>query len=161
MAKPHLSVCFLGHVDSGKSTTIGHLMLQLGKIDQQLVDKNGEKAAEIGKSSFKYAWVMDKLPAERERGITIDVSPASLLTSKYEVTVIDCPGHRDYIKNMLTGTSQADSAILVVSAIPNELKAGLSPHGQTRQHAFFSICYGHKAYYCSRQQNGLYNPSIQ
>merc|ERR1712158_14048 len=97
-----------------------------------------------GKGSFKYAWVLDKLKAERERGITIDIALWKFETTKYEVTIIDAPGHRDFIKNMITGTSQADCAVLIVAAGVGEFEAGISKNGQTREHALLAFTLGVK-----------------
>merc|ERR1712227_106320 len=98
----------------------------------------------MGKGSFKYAWVLDKLKAERERGITIDIALWKFETPKYYVTIIDAPGHRDFIKNMITGTSQADCAVLIVAAGTGEFEAGISKNGQTREHALLAYTLGVK-----------------
>jgi len=135
--KTHINVVVIGHVDSGKSTTTGHLIYKCGGIDKRTIEKFEKEAAELGKGSFKYAWVLDKLKAERERGITIDIALWKFETPKYMVTVIDAPGHRDFIKNMITGTSQADCAILIIAGGTGEFEAGISKDGQTREHAFW------------------------
>merc|ERR1711977_130435 len=140
--KTHINVVVIGHVDSGKSTTTGHLIYQCGGIDKRTIEKFEKEAAELGKGSFKYAWVLDKLKAERERGITIDIALWRFETPKYEVTVIDAPGHRDFIKNMITGTSQADCAILIIAGGVGEFEAGISKDGQTREHALLAYTLG-------------------
>ncbi|KAI4807011.1 hypothetical protein KUCAC02_017791 [Chaenocephalus aceratus] len=142
--KTHVNVVIIGHVDSGKSTTTGHLVYKCGGVDQRRLEKFEKAAAEMGKSSFKYAWVLDKLKAERERGMTIDISLLKFNTQRYSMTIIDAPGHRDFIKNMITGTSQADVALLVVSAAQGEYEAGVSRSGQTREHALLAYTLGVK-----------------
>merc|ERR1712144_176063 len=142
--KTHINVVVIGHVDSGKSTTAGHLIYKCGGIDKRTIEKFEKEAAEMGKGSFKYAWVLDKLKAERERGITIDIALWKFETPKYYVTIIDAPGHRDFIKNMITGTSQADLAVLIVASSTGEFEAGISKDGQTREHALLAYTLGVK-----------------
>jgi elongation factor 1-alpha len=142
--KSHINVVVIGHVDSGKSTTTGHLIFKCGGIDKRTMEKFEQESQQMGKGSFKYAWVLDKLKAERERGITIDIALWKFETSKFVFTIIDAPGHRDFIKNMITGTSQADVAILVIPAATGEFEAGISANGQTREHALLAYTLGVK-----------------
>jgi elongation factor 1-alpha len=142
--KNHINLVVIGHVDSGKSTTTGHLIYKCGGIDKRTIEKFEKEASEMGKGSFKYAWVLDKLKAERERGITIHIALWKIETPKYFYTVIDAPGHRDFIKNMITGTSQADVAMLVVPAAGGEFEAAFSKEGQGREHALLAYTLGVK-----------------
>jgi elongation factor 1-alpha len=133
--KPHMNLVVIGHVDHGKSTLVGRLLLETGAIEPYLIEKYRKEATEKGKASFEFAWVMDGLKEERERGVTIDVAHKKFDTDKYYFTVIDAPGHRDFVKNMITGTSQADAAVLAVSAVEG-------PQAQTKEHVFLARTLG-------------------
>jgi elongation factor 1-alpha len=133
--KPHLNIVFIGHVDHGKSTTVGRLLFDTGAIDEQTLKKLKEKAKELGKAGFEFAFVMDKVKEEQERGVTIDLSYKKFETNKYYFTIIDAPGHKDFIKNMITGTSQADAAVLVVAANDSVME-------QTKEHAYLAKTLG-------------------
>jgi elongation factor 1-alpha len=135
--KQHLNLVIIGHVDHGKSTLVGRVMLDTGQFPAHMLEKYREEAKSKGKESFALAWIFDNLKEERERGVTIDVAHKKFDTDKYYFTIIDAPGHRDFVKNMITGTSQADAAILVVAA----------QHGvmaQTKEHMFLARTLGVK-----------------
>merc|ERR1712048_1257472 len=142
--KDRINLVVIGHVDSGKSTSTGHLIYKCGGIDERTIAKFEKEAAETGKASFKYAWVLDKLKAERERGITIDIALWKFQSETRIFTIIDAPGHRDFIKNMITGTSQADAAVLVIAGDVGGFEAGFSKDGQTREHALLAQTMGVK-----------------
>jgi elongation factor 1-alpha len=133
--KPHINLVFIGHVDSGKSTSVGRLLFDSGNIDEMTMRKLKEKAEELGKGGFEFAFVMDNLKEERERGVTIDLAHKRFETPKYYFTIIDAPGHRDFIKNMITGASQADAGVLVVDCV-NGVQA------QTKEHVFLARTLG-------------------
>jgi len=136
-SKPHRNIVFIGHVDHGKSTTVGRLLLDSGHIESHVIEKNEKLAAESGKAGFGLAYVMDGLKEERERGITIDVAHKEFFTPTYYWTIIDAPGHRDFVKNMITGASQADTAVLLCAA--ND-----GVNAQTKEHAFLAKVLGVK-----------------
>ncbi|KAF3456580.1 hypothetical protein FNV43_RR01234 [Rhamnella rubrinervis] len=140
--KSHINIVVIGHVDSGKSTTTGHLIYKLGGIDKRVIERFEKEAGEMNKRSFKYAWVLDKLKAERERGISIDIALHKFETTKYNCTIIVAPGHRDFIKNMITGTSKADCVVLVIDSSTGGFEAGISKDGQTREHALLAYTLG-------------------
>jgi elongation factor 1-alpha len=140
--KPHLNLIIIGHVDHGKSTMTGHILYRLGYFDEKTMKEIEEQAKKMGKESFRFAWLLDRLKEERERGLTISLSYMKFETKKYFFTIIDAPGHRDFVKNMITGASQADAAILVVSARKGEFEAGMSAEGQTREHAILARTMG-------------------
>jgi len=135
--KPHINLVVIGHVDHGKSTLVGRLLYDSGNLPESELRKLKELAKELGKSGFEFAFVMDQLKEERQRGVTIELSHQKFLTPKYEFTIIDAPGHRDFIKNMITGTSQADAAVLVVSATDGVME-------QTKEHLFLCKTLGVK-----------------
>ena len=159
--KTHVSLVVIGHVDSGKSTSTGHLIYKCGGIDKRTIEKFEKEADEMGKSSFKYAWVLDKLKAERERGITIDIALWKFESEKSVFTIIDAPGHRDFIKNMITGTSQADVAILMIASPSGEFESGWSKEGQTREHALLAFTMGVKQMIvcCNKMDSADYSES--
>lgn len=135
--KPHLNLVTIGHVDHGKSTLVGRLLFEHGEIPQHIIDDYKKQSEEKGKATFEFAWVMDRYKEERERGVTIDLSHRKFETDKLYFTIIDAPGHRDFVKNMITGTSQADAAMLVISA-----REGEGIMAQTREHAFLAKTLG-------------------
>src|SRR6266581_4177005 len=134
-AKPHLNLVFIGHVDHGKSTTVGRILYDTGNIDPHELENLKKLAEQMGKATFEFAFVMDQVKEERERGLTIDVAHKRFDTDKYYFTIIEAPGHRDFVKNMITGTSQADAAVLVVGAAEGV-------QTQTKEHIFLAKTLG-------------------
>ena len=133
--KPHMNLAVIGHIDHGKSTTVGRLLFETGAVPTHIIESYRKEAEAKGKGSFEFAWVMDSLKEERERGITIDIAHKRFDTDKFYFTVVDCPGHRDFVKNMITGASQADAALLVVAAPDGVME-------QTKEHVFLSRTLG-------------------
>lgn len=133
--KPHLNLVFIGHVDHGKSTTVGRMLYDTKNVDEQTMRKLKDEAEKLGKKGFEFAYVMDQLKEERERGVTIDLAHKKFETAKYYFTIIDAPGHRDFVKNMITGASQADAAVLVVAADDGV-------NAQTKEHLYLTRTLG-------------------
>ena len=133
--KLHQNLAIIGHVDHGKSTLVGRLLYETGSVPEHVIEQHKEEAEEKGKGGFEFAYVMDNLAEERERGVTIDIAHQEFDTDQYNFTIVDCPGHRDFVKNMITGASQADNAVLVVAA-----DDGVAP--QTREHVFLARTLG-------------------
>jgi elongation factor 1-alpha len=133
--KPHQNLAIIGHVDHGKSTLVGRLLFETGSVPEHVIEQYREEAEEKGKGGFEFAYVMDNLAEERERGVTIDIAHQEFDTDEYYFTIVDCPGHRDFVKNMITGASQADNAVLVVAA-----DDGVQP--QTQEHVFLARTLG-------------------
>ena len=133
--KPHQNLAVIGHVDHGKSTLVGRLLYETENVPEHVIEQYKEEAEEKGKGGFEFAYVMDNLAEERERGVTIDIAHQEFDTDEYYFTIVDCPGHRDFVKNMITGASQADNAVLVVAA-----DDGVQP--QTQEHVFLARTLG-------------------
>ncbi|NPA86182.1 MAG: translation elongation factor EF-1 subunit alpha [bacterium] len=142
--KPNINLVVIGHIDHGKSTLMGRFLAKLGVIDERIIKQLEEEAKRRGKDTFLWAYVFDTHKEERDRGITIDIAMREFETPKYHVTIIDAPGHRDFVKNMLKGAAQADHALLVVSAKPGEAEAGTADNGQTTEHILLVKTFGVK-----------------
>jgi elongation factor 1-alpha len=148
--KPHLNLIFTGHVDHGKSTLVGRVLYETGALSENDLRKLKDEAEKLGKATFEFAYSMDQLKEERERGVTIELAHKDFNTKKYYFTIIDAPGHKDFVKNMITGASQADAAVLVCSA-----KEGIQE--QTIEHAFLLKVLGVKQFIFAINKMDLVN----
>jgi len=142
--KDHLNLVIIGHIDHGKSTMMGAMLIETGAVTDREARELEKLAKEYDRDSWSYAFVFDRLKEERQRGITIDLAFRKFETKSKYFTIIDAPGHADFVKNMITGASQADAAILVVSGKKGEMEVGIAANGQTREHAYLAQTLGVK-----------------
>jgi elongation factor 1-alpha len=142
--KDHMNLVIIGHIDNGKSTMMGHLLIATGAVSDREAREMEKMAKDLDRESWKFAYFMDRLQEERKRGITIDLAFRKFESEHKYFTIIDAPGHADFVKNMITGASQADAAILVFSAKTSEFGAAIADNGQGREHAFLAKTLGVK-----------------
>ncbi|CCH58712.1 hypothetical protein TBLA_0A09240 [Henningerozyma blattae CBS 6284] len=140
--KPHCSFVVLGHVDAGKSTLMGRLLYDIGAVDNQLIRKLKKESESIGKGSFHLAWVMDQTKEERERGVTVSICTSDFETDKVKFTIVDAPGHRDFVPNAIQGISQADVGVLSIDCGTDAFESGFNLDGQTKEHALLARSMG-------------------
>lgn len=143
-SKPHINIAVIGHINAGKSTTTGHLLYKCGEIDKSALEKARQEAIHLNKDTYSFAFLLDKLKTERERGTTINVSYSSFSTLKFHFSIIDVPGHRNFLKNMIRGTTQADAALLIIAGGAGEFEVGVSSEGQTNEHILLAYTLGVK-----------------
>lgn len=142
--KSHLNIVFIGHVDAGKSTMGGHILYLTGMVDKRTLEKFEREAKEMNRESWYLSWALDTDDKERAKGKTVDVGRAYFETDKRRFTILDAPGHKNYVPNMISGASQADVGVLVISARKGEFETGFEKGGQTREHAILAKTAGVK-----------------
>ncbi len=158
-SKPHLNLVIIGHIDHGKSTMMGAMLIETGAVTDREARELEKLAKEYDRDSWSYAFVFDRLKEERQRGITIDLAFRKFETPNRYFTIIDAPGHADFVKNMITGASQADAAILVVSGKKGEMEVGIAANGQTREHAYLAQTLGVKQIVVAVNKADIYDYS--
>ena len=139
-----INLAVIGHFGAGKSTATGHLIYQCGGVDKGAIDKLEKEAGDAGKLNLKFAWLLDSMRSEKERGMSIDFSLQKFVSDKNTYTIVDCPGHRDFIKNTISGMSSADAALLMIDATPSGFQAGMAKEGQTREYSLLAWAHGIK-----------------
>lgn len=140
--REHMNIVFIGHVDSGKSTISGQILLLTGHVDERTIAKYEKEAQEKKRESWYLAYIMDTAEEERAKGKTVEVGRASFETESKRYTLLDAPGHKNYVPNMIGGAAQADVGVLVISAREGEFEAGFDRGGQTREHAMLAKTLG-------------------
>ncbi|XP_060868542.1 eukaryotic peptide chain release factor GTP-binding subunit ERF3A [Metopolophium dirhodum] len=142
--KEHINIVIIGHVDAGKSTIGGQIMALTGMVDKRTLDKYEKEAKERSRESWYLSWALDTNQEEREKGKTVEVGRAYFETERKHFTILDAPGHKSFVPNMIGGTAQADLAVLVISARKGEFETGFDRGGQTREHAMLAKTAGVK-----------------
>jgi len=143
--REHVNLVFIGHVDAGKSTLSGSILYLMGMVDKRTIERFEKEAKTRNRESWFLAFIMDTSEEERQKGITVEVGRAQFETDKNRYTILDAPGHKNYVPNMISGAAQADVGVLVISARKGEFETGFEKGGQTREHALLAKTLGVRA----------------